>query len=76
MFYPAVEEYVMQNRQRELAKDLEIRRQMRNSLESKSDDGPHFFAEAGGRLRNLVRLFKMDTNASFYSETPLDCVTC
>ena len=55
MFYPVVEEYAMQNRQRELAKDLEIRRQMRNSLESKSDDGPHFFAEAGGRLRNLVR---------------------
>ena len=55
MFYPAVEQYVMQNRQRELAKNLKLRRQFRDSLESKSGNESHFLAEVSDRLRNLVR---------------------
>ena len=76
MFYPAVEEYVMQHRQHELVKELELKQKLRNSFESNSDDGPHFLTEASGRLRNMVRIFKADTSALFDSETSLECVTC
>ena len=76
MFYPVAEEYVMQNRQRELAKDLELKRNLRNSFESKSDKGLHFFADIGDLLRNLVRVFRADTNVTIEDEMPLDCVVC
>ena len=76
MFYPAVEEYVMQNRQRELAKNLKLRRQFRDALESKSGHESYFLAKVSDRLRNLVRFSKADTSASFDDETTLDCVAC
>ena len=76
MFYQVVEEYMMQNHQRELANDLEFRRQLRAPLESKFNKGLHFLAEAGRRLRNLASAFKANTSASFDNETPLDCVAC
>jgi hypothetical protein len=76
MFYLAVEEYVMQNRQRELGKELELKRLLRDSLESRSGNGLHFLAEVGDRLRNLVHVFKVGTPASLDDETLLDCVAC
>lgn len=75
MFYPVVEEYVMHNRQRELAKELELKRMLRNSLESNFDTGSYLLAKAGGRLRNLARFFKVDTSPSIDDEMSLDCVT-
>ena len=77
MFYPAVEEYVVQNRQRELAKDLELKRKLRNSLESKSDHGSHFLAEVGDQLRNLARIFIANTQTiPGLDETTQDCIVC
>ena len=76
MFYLAVEEFVLQNRQRELAKELELKRQLRDSLESKSDNWLHFLAEIGDRLRNLGGVFEAGTSMKIEDETPLDCVAC
>ncbi len=76
MFYLTAEEYVMKNRRRELAQELALKRQLRNSPESKSDFGLQFFAEVGNRLRNLLRVFETDTSASFDKETSLECVAC
>jgi hypothetical protein len=76
MFYVTVEQYTMQNRRRELAKELKIKRQLPHSPISNSGVGLRVLAEAGGRLRNLVHVFTADTSTSFHDETPLDCVAC
>ena len=76
MFYLAVEEYTMQNRQRELAQELELKRQLYNSPESQSNFGLHLLAEAGRRLRSLELVFKADPRSSSDNETALDCVVC
>ena len=75
MFYLA-EEYVMQNRQRELSKKLDLKRQLRDSIGNKSSNRLHFFAEIEVLLRNLARVFRADTSESIDAETPLDCVAC
>ena len=77
MFYLAVEEYTMQNRQRRLAKDLKLRRQLRDSLESKSDKESYFLVEVSDRLRNLVRAFRVYARISHRPiALPRDCATC
>ena len=76
MFYLTAEEYVMKNRRRKLAQQLELKRQLYHSPVSKSDFQLQFFAEASGRLRDLLRVFKADASASFDKETSLDCVAC
>jgi hypothetical protein len=76
MFYQAVEEYMMQNRQRELGKELELKRLLRDSLESKSNKGQHFLAEVADRLRIPVHVFKVGTGVAFDDETLLDCIVC
>jgi hypothetical protein len=76
MFYLTAEEYVMKGCRRELGQKLELKRQLRKSPESKSDFGLQFFAEVGGRLRNLLRVSEPDTSTSFDKETSLECVAC
>jgi len=76
MFYQVVEEYTMQNRQHELAKDLKLRRQLRDSLESKSCNGLNSFAKIGDLMRDLVHVFKAGIIVSIGDETPRDCVVC
>jgi len=77
MFYPAVEEYVMQNRQRELAKDLKLRRQLADSRDSLSDNVGYLFAGVTVQLRNLLRTFRMRSQVSQGQiALPRDCATC
>jgi len=76
VFYPVVEEYLMQNRQHELPQELELKRQLRDSLKSKSDKRLRFFAITSDLLRNLVRVFRAETAVTFEDETSLDCVAC
>ncbi|MGW8180783.1 MAG: hypothetical protein ACWGQW_18785, partial [bacterium] len=54
MFYQAVEEYVMHDRQRELAKELGLRRRLQGSSQSTTVTGTHFLANVAVQLRNLV----------------------
>ena len=54
MFYQAVEEYVMHDRQRGLAKELGLRRRFQGSSRSTTVTGSHFLANVAGQLRNLV----------------------
>jgi len=54
MFYQAVEEYVWQNRQRRLAKDLNFKRQLQRSSRSTTVTGLRLLANVAGQLRNLV----------------------
>ena len=76
MFYLAVEEHVMQNRQHELAKELELKRQFRDSLKTRPDDGLYLRAKAGDWLRNLTSVFRTDADETNDSKMSLDCVVC
>jgi len=77
MFYLMVEEYMMQNRQRELAKDLKLRRQLADSRDSLSDNVGYLFAGVTVQLRNLLRTFRMRSQVSQGQiALPRDCATC
>lgn len=77
MFYLMVEEYMMQNRQRELAKDLKLRRQLADSRDSLSDNVGYLFAGVTDQLRNLLRTFRMRSQVSQGQiALPRDCATC
>jgi len=77
MFYLMVEEYMMQNRQRELAKDLKLRRQLADSRDSLSDNVGYLTAGVTVQLRNLLRTFRMRSQVSQGQiALPRDCATC
>lgn len=77
MFYLMVEEYMMQNRQRELAKDLKLRRQLADSPDSLSDNVGYLFAGVTDQLRNLLRTFRMRSQVpQGQIALPRDCATC
>lgn len=76
MFYLTVEEYMMKNRQRELMKELELKRQLRDSLENKPDNGSYFRTKAGDWLRNLASVFRADASGSIDNKASLNCVVC
>ena len=77
MFYLAVEEYTMQNRQRRLAKDLKLRRQLADSPDSLSDNVGYLIAGVSDQLRNLLRTFRISPQVSQGQiALPRDCATC
>jgi hypothetical protein len=77
MFYLMVEEYMMQNRQHELAKDLKLRRQLADSPDSLSDNVGYLIAGVTDQLRNLLRTFRMRSQVSQGQiALPRDCATC
>jgi hypothetical protein len=77
MFYLMVEEYMMQNRQHELAKDLKLRRQLADSPASLSGNVGYLIAGVTDQLRNLLRTFRMRSQVSQGQiALPRDCATC
>jgi hypothetical protein len=74
MFYLAVEEYVMRNRQRELAKELEIKRQLHDSLDSKPDNGLHLHTRAVAWLRSPESVFEASASKPVDDKTSIHCV--
>ena len=77
MFYLMVEEYLMQNRQYELAKDLKLRRQLADSRDSLSDNVGYLIARVTVQLRNLLHDFSMRSQVSQGQiALPRDCATC
>lgn len=69
MYYLAAEEYLIHNRQRELAKELGLRRRLLGTSESTTDAGSHFRPKVADQLRNLV--CRSESGAG----SLLDCVT-
>ena len=77
MFHLMVEEYTMQNLQRELAKDLKLRRQLADSRDSLSDNEGYLIARVTVQLRNLPRTFRIRPQVSQGQiALPRDCATC
>ena len=77
MFYLVVEEYMIKNRQRELAKDLKLRGQLADSPDSLSDNVGYLTAGVTVQLRNLLRTFRMRFQVSQGQiALPRDCATC
>ena len=77
MFYLVVEEYMIKNRQRELAKDLKLRRQLVDSPDSLSDNVGYLIAGVSDQLRNLLRAFRMRSQVSQGQiALPRACATC
>ena len=77
MFHLMVEEYAMQNLQREPAKDLKLRRQLADSRDRLSDNAGYLIASVTVQLRNLVRTFRIRSQVSQGQiALPRDCATC
>ena len=62
MFYQAVEEYVLHSHQRKLAKDLDLKRQMRG-LSKSTAFAEFLLIDIAGRLRNLACRSELAANS-------------